>query len=197
MSPDWINDHVYKKPELRINIAFPVNDPTLPVEIGIEDLKIYPRIDRLEIIPNDPTEKSLGDAAFLASEILSHLSHTPITAIGINFGFSEDDISLVAGYFNLADSANIDRNIFSLMNTNITRSFKLERDHILNLSINYGEDKAFLGFNYHHNFQTTKDAVEFLKAEGQTPVVEKYYRITKSFIRTVYDIDLGEDDEWQ
>lgn len=191
--PDWVQKHLANDKNDPVEIAFPIGDPSLPPKIHLDDVFIFPSQGKLEIKAQNPTQENLTSTTAAAKKCLKLLEHTPISAVGINIGFtsSADGAESIIGLFSFDDAALIDSDSFKFQGGKIKRKFKLV-DCILNLSIAYNTTDIKVDFNFHFDSKDTAEAIQKLISSS----AETLYNKASKFLKDTYDLDIeGTEDE--
>jgi len=90
-SPQWMAKHLFEKEEIEIGVEMALA-PGLPARFAVEGVKVLVREDRLAVgVDGELTDDALERMAKVAGDILRKLCHTPVSAVGFNFSWSEDD----------------------------------------------------------------------------------------------------------
>ncbi|MDT4289563.1 hypothetical protein RO575_08330 [Methylomonas sp. MO1] len=188
-NPQWINKNLLTEGE-EATIAFPLNDTSLPVQISIPNIKLYPSAQRLEIKPDNENSSGLEFAIDIGKKIATLLEHTPVSGIGFNFSFEDtDDIDTISSKFDLLDSTAIDANTYKLKQTIVQRIYELDSRQILNLSISYNMNSIRADFNFHFDVSNLSDVISIL---DEKTAIQRIAQAT-DFIKNVYEIDLDEN----
>jgi len=191
--PDWVQKHLANNENDSVEIAFPIGDPSLPPRIHLGDVLIFPSQGKLDIKAQNPTKENLTSTTTVAKKCLELLAHTPISALGINVGFtgSSDDAESIIKLFSFDDAALIDSNTFKFQGAEVKRAFKLD-DCILNLRITYNITDIKVDFNFHFDSKDTADAIHKIV----NPSAEALYNMASDFLKNTYDLDIeGTEDE--
>ena len=126
--------------------------------------------------------------------LLEILDHTPVSALGINFGFEESTENFEKlDIFSFGDTTDwIDRS-YTQETAEIKRRFKLGNDEkgILNFSLILNQRKVALDFNFHYDCADTEKAKEII-LEG---IIAKNRDIALNILEDVYSLTLEEEDE--
>lgn len=189
-NPLWLSKNLLEKEE-EAGIAFPINDISLPIQISIPNVKIYPSAQRLEVKPDTENSFGLENSISVTKKIALLLQHTPVNGIGFNFSFADhEDITSIPSKFDLQDSAKIKADIFKLKQTAIKRCYELSgKQKVLNLSIIYDKNSVQIMFNYHYEVSDMSEIIAIL--DEITPS-ERLSQVTE-FIKNVYEIEIEID----
>jgi hypothetical protein len=189
-NPNWLAKNILPQGE-EAQIAYPINDISLPFQVSLPNVKLYPSTIRLEVKANNETLDGMDSVNSTSKKILDLLAHTPVNGIGFNYGFeSKDDVTDITRKFDLQDSASIDSEIYILKRTVVQRTYDIEESR-LNMTVSYDKDIVRLEFNYHYEINDTSEAIRIIESETSNDRLSK----VKKFITDVYDIDVNECEE--
>ena len=104
LNPQWIGQKVFAgNGPLQVELS--VGGPAPSLRYHFQDISIIPAPTQLIVATRNATEAAVAQASSVASRILELLPVTPITGVGINFGFVAENIEPdIAAIFSL-DSA--------------------------------------------------------------------------------------------
>lgn len=189
-NPNWLVKNILPQGE-EAQIAYPIHDISLPFQVSLPNVKLYPSTIRLEVKANNETLDGMNSINSTSKKILELLAHTPANGIGFNYGFeSKDDLTDITSKFDLQDSASIDSEIYILKRTVVQRTYDIEGSR-LNMTVSYDKDIVRLEFNYHYEINDTSEAIEILDSETSNDRLSN----VKKFINDVYDVDINECEE--
>ena len=83
-NPDWLRRNIFQSTDITLEIGI---QPELPRRITGDNVVIIPANSRLMLVPNDLEEPTLLRTEQAACKILELLKHTPVNAVGINYGY--------------------------------------------------------------------------------------------------------------
>lgn len=89
-SPNWLSKNLFGSES--ITIEFPLV-PGLPPRFTAEGVTVLPSTDCVMLAPKTLTDDALKRTEGMACKLLNLLPHTPISALGVNFGFLEKEPS--------------------------------------------------------------------------------------------------------
>ncbi len=184
LTPNWVGKHLFNREE--IDVAFPMM-PAHPLRFSADKVFFTPSDDRalinLEVVDGEAWQK----AEEIALRLLDNLPHTPISAFGINFLFSEDDPSPeLLRIFEFTDMDRLTRFGCRSESFRIQRSFSLDDDLKLNLKVEFTESaKLRFDLNFHFAVSGAQEAKQLLR--GKTAICKlRTYKLMKE----VYDLEL-------
>lgn len=182
-TPEWITQKLTTVKEVAIEV--PVGQPGLQPRLAFEGvtLKVDPR--RLVVGVDAPQDDRLVTMERVAVAALTELPHTPITGVGVNFQFLEEEPEgLLLKAFEAPDLNPLADERFEVKSSQIRR--ELHRDGLVtNLALNLtNEGKVLIDFNFHHggNLETAKT---FLDKR-----VVGYKEQALDLLRRVYGLEL-------
>jgi hypothetical protein len=171
LTPDWLDKKLFQMGELELQFPF---DPTMPIIISDKDrMTLIVSNSRLILRPKTLSEELLIFIADSAEKLVSILPYTPLTAIGINFGFKETSLpESINTYLERTAQFGLSKisGIKNRTTITIKRSLLLSRNYdsrTLNFEITKTIDshEVNFNFNYHKDISDTKKIKFLLKAE--------------------------------
>lgn len=187
-TPTWVKQNLCMSGESEVALAIPVDDPDAPNQLAFEGIRLYPSRTKLDIRPDQPTIEGMLKSAGVATKVLDLLGHTPISAVGVNFGFAEPKAhEKLTKVFSHSDAGDIDSEKFKLQTTEIARAFRLADDRQMNLRLQYfvGQPIAVY-FNFHQPASTAEDT-KLAVVEAQ---VRANFDLSLEFLDTAYGLAL-------
>lgn len=152
----WLAKNVFQEEGVTLEVP---TVPGLPQRFGGSDVTLVPGPSRVTVLPGRFQQDSLTHAEGIAHRVVELLPHTPLQAIGYNFGFAveEADTSLLRRFRDPDLGAYTDAGFVSVRYS-VVRS--LERDGTtLNLSAQVAEGRLEFHFNYHSDIENAEDAL--------------------------------------
>jgi len=129
------------------------------------------------------TPKWVSDNLF---ELVTTLAYTPLSAIGVNYGFEETTSNFQAlEIFRLSDSDQFADRVKNIKATEIKRQFEID-DKLLNFTINFQDENIYFDFNFHYDLADTKNAAELINDE----LLITNRDISFEILNGVYDLEL-------
>lgn len=181
-SSDWVAEYLCNSSESTVGIALPLNNPHLPARIEFEDTLLFPQVSLIKLCPTDPSLEGLISTAKVAEKLIDLLPHTPLTGLGINLGFNDEQtIDITKDKIFHSDSKNLETQ-YVVLGTQITRSLALEDDSQLNLKLSYSDSAFGFEFNFHHNFVSRDRFKEVLEDKS----IENYYNKSVELMKDSY-----------
>lgn len=189
-SPEWAKENLAddKTKEVVLSIAMPPG--IVPNRLTVDDVNVYVSPASLSIDYINYVAGRLDSSFNKLSLISDLLKHTPVSAVGINFRFTGNitENAELLNLFSLSDAAKINSTEFQLSETVIRRSFKLEDNTTLNLTIENKSEELRFEFNFHSEIKSLAD----LKAKISIEKAVSYQNQSIKFLSDVYDITLEE-----
>lgn len=185
LTPKWVARKIFE--EEKIQVEFPINNPEIGPRYRSESNIIFkPSVHRCEFFPLEPYEdETLRRTSLLVKRLVSILVHTPITGMGINFGFeekSEDFIKL--GLFGIDDTDDLLELGLKSEETEIIRHISIE-NRTLNLKAIFNPNTVTLDFNFHYNATSANDVAGIINdgliisnRDLALTILEKVYELT-------------------
>ena len=193
---DWIKRYLFpgEQEEFKIEML---------VSRGFNAQFVYPRIlskaveillqeNRLNFSPVDNRNENLDRIQELALQLADYLPHTPVTAYGINFLFSEDQAGEdLLNLIRPRDSAEIERFGASFTNEQYTRRLMLN-GRTINITLGLEGERVTFDLNFHFDIQ---NLVGFKAGISETSILELKQEAIQ-FISEIYSLELeGEANE--
>jgi len=193
LNPGWIGKNLFNEEEVKVE--FPVNNPDLPPRYTTSDNIIFvPATHRTNFIAQSPySNEMLIKICKMNRKLMEILLHTPITAIGANFGFEEKSEKFrYLDLFKFSDSNTLADNDYIANISNLKRQFELEKG-LLNFTISYNEETVKFDFNFHYQVSGTDEALQILQDDTLITNRDIALKISKEF----YDLEIDEEEEEQ
>ncbi|MBF0524205.1 MAG: hypothetical protein HQK56_03810 [Deltaproteobacteria bacterium] len=189
-SPEWITEHLTDS--TKIKIEFPMSKPLTHPRYRFDNIILQFTPNELVLSPEYQNNSTLLSLESVAIKILTELQHTPLSAVGINFWFVEDDPQrTLLGIFGISDTQSLSTHGFKIKSTTVERTLT-DDTLIINLMLQYKEDgKISIGFNFHCLVSSTAEAKKFIETFNVKSLRQRAYEILDS----VYDAPV--DDEME
>jgi hypothetical protein len=161
LTPEWVINNLYEDhPEVKIE--FSVNFDA-PIRFRIKDIIFCPTPDKVLLIAITPTEDTLAELERIAIRLYTILSHTPLNAVGVNFGFIEEvNKDHLFPIFNYSDKDSLSENQWEIKNASLKRQM-IKDGVLLNLTLVLdGNNNVHFDFNFHFDFDQNKQLEELL-----------------------------------
>lgn len=161
-SPDWVAHNLLHVENVEAQLA--VGPLASNVRYQTEALLVIPQQDRLVIGARNTEEATLLEVERCSKTALELLGHTPIRALGVNFGFIESEPPVdILKTFDLADAGALSDAGYQVRATDIIRSIYIDST-ILKLRISLSDEGAVhFHFNFTSQVATSQQAAELLQ----------------------------------
>jgi hypothetical protein len=183
-NPDWLGRCLFDNKELLVD--FPM-EPGLPLRITGDNVLFIPHSDRIVFGAREGTDPYLRHMEALAVKLLGILPHTPIMAVGVNFGYEVEPVpeEIRRAFRNPHSDGFVTCEIETL-----SKSFKWgcrHRDQVINMEFELGRDKLLVKFNFHSDSENADKAIAAINDK-----IVAHRILTESILDKVYDIRLEE-----
>lgn len=167
-SQDWVMKNLLSDAK-NVKIEYPINGIG-SLRFSTEDISFFIFGERLIFKALNSKEQTYRTIISIARQLLRLLSHTPISALGINFVYKTDSLDI----FNSFDDTKklvdfIGREINS---QELTRSFSLDEVLTLNLKMQSNDKQSIIDFNYNYSVNTPLDAINVF-GDSDDIIIEK------------------------
>lgn len=179
-SQDWVMRNLLSD-EQNVRIEYPVN-MIGSLKYTTDNLSFFIIGERLVLRALNENEQTYQSVVMLARQILRLLSHTPISAMGINFVFKT---TIELNLFDLKDTKPLVSLIGHEINTQeLICSFDLGNSQMLNLKIRNENSTLMFDFNYNYSVLTPLDIINIF---GDTDdLILKKRNYTKDILMQLY-----------
>ena len=187
---DWIKRYLFpgEQEEFTIDmmVAQGFNAQFVSPRISSKEVEILFQENRLNFNPVENKNENFDRIQQLALQLANYLPHTPVTAYGVNFLFTENEVS--ENLINLIrpkDLERIEQFGGSLTSEQYTRHLMLNgRD--LNVTIRLEDEKVTFDLNFHFNIS---DLVGFKAGISEISILELKEEAIQ-FITEIYSLEL-------
>lgn len=167
-SQDWVMKNLLSDAK-NVKIEYPINGIG-SLRFSTEDISFFIFGERLIFKALNSKEQTYRTIISIARQLLRLLSHTPISALGINFVYKTDSLDI----FNSFDDTKklvdfIGREINS---QELTRSFSLDEVLTLNLKMQSNDNQSIIDFNYNYSVNTPLEAINVF-GDSDDIIIEK------------------------
>ena len=192
---DWVKRYLFPGEEEKFTIEMVIaqgfNAQFVSPRILSKEVEILFQENRLNFIPVENKNENFDRIQELALQLADYLPHTPVTAYGVNFHFTEDQIE--GDLLNLIrsrDLAKIEQLGASSTNEQYIRQLMLN-GRKLNIAIGLEDEKVTFDLNFHFDIQSL---VEFKAGISETSILELKQEAIQ-FITEIYSLELEGDNE--
>ncbi len=192
-SPGWVAGRLFGvKDSQTVKIEAGIGPGVQFLKYYFKGALIIPRDDRLILGLATPMDDQLERIEKLACRVLELLPETPLTAVGVNFGFVEDDVPQdLSGIFEIADRQQLASTDYVVANrTELHRQLARNKGGVLNLKQVFAPPNVEITMNYHLGTDQWKEAKTFLDGE-----VIRMREESLKFLNTMYRLSLDEQVE--
>ena len=160
-TPKWVGENIFNSPEVELLVSMVPTNPAIyrneDVVLAVAEEKVSINLRKLNVV-------CMEDAEAKATRILNILSHTPVSAIGVNFAFIEESPSdPLLKIFGNPHDAEIAR-VFGadISKRTLTRAVKLD-GVVFNLALMFDGSVVEFNANYHHSVESAAAAVRSIE----------------------------------
>ena len=186
---DWVKRYLFPEDqEFEIDMLVPqdFNAKFIYTRISSNDIKILLSENILKFNLVEIKYENFDRIEELALQLADYLPHTPVTAYGVNFIFTENKIS--KDLINLVRPSDLE-NIKHFTSEKYIRGFVLN-DLKFNTTLILSDDKVTFELNFHFNIS---DLVAFKTSISETPILKLKEEAIK-FIKQTYSLEFeGEE----
>ncbi|MEX5219606.1 MAG: hypothetical protein NW701_17385 [Nitrospira sp.] len=184
-SPQWIGNQLFHVQTVETELA--VGPALTNVRYHTPNLILIPGGDRLIVGLKNLEDTSLNSMEQVVRNALQLLTHTPVSALGINFGFIENDPPHdVLQVFDLSDSGILGDAGYEMQNISVTRQIVKESIMFI-LKMTYENGKVRFHFNFNHPIASAEEGVRLLQGR-----VLECRDIAMALLTTVFHLERQE-----
>ncbi|MCY3551781.1 MAG: hypothetical protein OXU27_06075 [Candidatus Poribacteria bacterium] len=190
---DWIKRYLFPKEEFTIDmlVSQGFNAQFISPRISSKEVEILFQENRLNFNPVENNNENLDRIQELALQLADYLPHTPVTGYGVNFLFTENEVSDdLINLMRPKDLEKIEQFGGSLTSEQYSRHLMLN-GRTLNITIRFEGESVDFDFNFHFNI---RDLVAFKAGILETPILKLRQEAVK-FIAKVYSLELEGESE--
>lgn len=190
LNPEWVSNSIFGREKVDIDLV--LQGMQANIRYRFDNLVFVPRPHNVVFSVKDTQDSSLTAIEEAAGRLLGALPVTPITALGINFTYVEENPppSLLT-VFDIADTSRIADYGMGIRAARVRRELEFE-DRQINMMVSQLENgNVRLALNYHLAVDETKSALDALSGR-----VVRYRQHGEAFLKTIYGLDVeGPADE--
>ena len=139
-NPQWIIGRLTE--DKQIGLEIPLGSPELPIRVTFDELALTVMASRLQVNVKRCDDALLERAVKVVKRVLTDLTHTPISALGVNFRFQCDAPGeKLLEAFDVRDLPALSGDGLAVQSTTISRSLKLQ-EQAINLTLTFDDGKA-------------------------------------------------------
>lgn len=167
-SQDWVMKNLLSDAK-NVKIEYPINGIG-SLRFSTEDISFFIFGERLIFKALNSKEQTYRTIISIVRQLLRLLSHTPISALGINFVYKKDSLNIFNSFEDTKKLVDfIGREINS---QELTRSFSLDDVLTLNLKMQSNDKQSLIDFNYNYSVNTPLDAINVF-GDSDDIIIEK------------------------
>jgi hypothetical protein len=158
-SPDWVGKKILKVEAVEMLVPIAPDAPRIyrneNISISISDRRVIFDMRKFN-------DECIKIAENTACSVLQELFHTPISAVGVNFGFKEDDPEeVVLKLFEYPDDRSIGSSKWQVEHKKLSR--RLKKDNTtLNLTFLENDGVLDIDANFHADVRSASEAVRVI-----------------------------------
>lgn len=185
-TPNWVGKKMFNAENVERLVSMV---PTAPVVYQNDDVRIAICEERLVVSLRKLNTGCMKRAEDIAVNVLKLLHHTPVSAIGVNFGFTEDAPSdALLELFGYSDNAGIGTQGWDISQSNLIRELQDKENKNLNFKVSFDIIAVHFDANFHHSVGSAQEAADIIC--GKTK--EMYERFCR-LLGEVYGVKLSEE----
>ncbi len=186
--PAWISGRLTDEKDIGLELL--VGGGEQMFRLSFDSLALLVSKDRLQLGVAKATPELMRSALAAAHRVLSDLSHTPISGVGINMRFrcEEPDGKLIDAFRTSDLTAIGDYTERPVESTMIRRALQIS-GYALNFEATLNEGKVILDFNYHFPATNIAEGLAALSTDITT-----LRDVATVFVGRVYDAAVQNDD---
>ncbi len=183
-SPAWVSEKLFKEQNLELGIPFAVTAPVIfkkgSIQLKVHELKVA-------LVASSIDDEPVAKLVEINKRLLAELPVTPLTAVGMNFGFEEKhpDADLL-NLFNANDLAILGGFGTEIPLRGVSRKVQLPSGQ-LNLALSLSGGQVAISCNFHH---------ELASASAVSEVVTNSFKDNRNLalkiLNEVYDLSVGD-----
>ncbi len=186
--PDWVGKQLFDRKTIVVEVPLAPGMSVVRFNSQEDGVLLIPSDDRLVVGIRKADEDVVARAEGLARKALELLPHTPVGAVGVNFGFVETNpTAALTSLFTFSDLDGLSRAYGEVKKSSITRSLILDGT-TLNVTHSLIEGQVEIHLNFHRESATSIDAVEALTGKAAT-----FLRMGTKFLKDVYGCEMEGD----
>ena len=190
---DWIKRYLFPEEEFTIDmlVSQGFNAQFISPRILSKEVEILFQENRLNFNPVESNNKNLDRIQELALQLADYLPHTPVTGYGVNFLFTENEVS--DDLINLIRPRDLEKieQFGGLLTSERYNRHLMLNGRILNIIIIREGGSVDFDVNFHFNI---RDLVAFKAEISETSILELKQEAAQ-FITEIYNLELEGESE--
>lgn len=193
LTPEWILTHALQEDisgASQVQVAIPVGLVFEFPQFKLKDLSYIARTDALVFFPTAIENISFSIVENAAKRILDQLCHTPISGIGYNFEFQDDnpEPDMLQSFASAQkDIVDIAPDGFAVASGAISTSLKNDQV-VINIKQYFESGRLGIKFNFHHAVSSAEQASEVLNGNTEYECFYHNYLIAKELTQKLYGV---------
>ncbi|MCJ2136062.1 hypothetical protein MKK69_18745 [Methylobacterium sp. J-026] len=190
LNPEWVTNSIFGREKVDIDLV--LQGMQANIRYRFDNLVFVPRPHNVVFSVNDTKDSSLLAIEEAAGRLLEALPVTPITALGINFTYIEENPTTeLLTVFNIDDASRIADYGMKIRSARVRRELDFE-DRQLNMMVSQIEDGSVrIALNYHLAVDETQVALSALAGR-----LVHYRQHGEAFLSAIYGLEIeGPADE--
>ena len=191
-NPNWIKRYLFPAADEQLTVdiqaQFPqgFNPQFVAPRISSKEVRILLQGNKLNFIPVKNEDENLDRIQDLALQLADYLPHTPVSGYGVNFLFTEDNVSEdLRNLIRPKDLEEIEQFSASLISEEYARRLELN-ERPLNFTIGLEGEKVTFKFNFHFKID---NLAAFKGKIAEISILELKQEAVK-FLAEIYDMEL-------
>lgn len=184
LNPQWVATHLFETKDVALEVMIGEGLPRLRMLKG--NVSFIPNVDKVILASSSPSDETVQAAEQIARKLLELLPVTPVSAVGINFGYDEDELPpSVLALFELSDAALLAEAELSIKSSTIARSIARE-DSMLNYRISIDDNSAaHIHLNFHQDIRAGEQALQAVTGKAV-----QYKTFGEKLLSEVYSLEM-------
>jgi hypothetical protein len=184
---EWLSKNIFMAAEIQVEFSLNLD---LPPRFTKDDVRIVVTADRVVFAALQYRDEVLTKMEQMAVHLSTLLPVTPVSALGINFGYREDSPpEKLLAIFEIGDNCLLADQDAKIQANLIKRELKIQ-DRELNLSMSHAQGAVTFDFNFHFGLKNMADLSTLLNG-----TVVKDKAIAESLLASVYDLHIEMEEE--
>jgi len=181
-NPDWLGKNLFDNKELFVEVPM---EPGLPMRFTGDNVLLIPHSDRVILGAKETTNDNLTHMEKLATKLVDILPHTPIGAVGVNFGYDVRPIpEKIREAFRNPHAKEFTEHELTVPSKSFKWSCKYHGETV-NMSFDFDNDKLLVKSNFHSDAHTAAQVIDALKGK----VLSKR-EFTETILKDIYELEL-------
>jgi hypothetical protein len=187
LNPEWLTRNVFEADGAEMQIVISAGQPSL--RYRHDSALLHPQQDKVVFSCLNGTDACSDNIETLAERLLAKLPVTPVSGIGINFGFIQEEVpENLADLFNTRDIAGFGQKDLLIREMTIARQVSFEdRELRLRLSIT-PENSLKVHLNFHKSVSTADEARGAIHGKSGL-----YKTASEDLLRDIYGLEMEEE----